>query len=256
MHLTPLIALILSTRFANSLDIHVERKAIQGGAYPGEEYPFFARPLDSNGMFTNCGAFLIAPEYVLTSSNCTGIDAVQIGALCGLFTPQDNCGQDVQLIQANSTSIRNKLQLIKLADPSTIEPVDIDLDGIADSYTGEESGLWAIGLGAENINLDKPDSLRHVELKYVNQTRCIDYFGNSVEVSEETMCIADIGKDQGACVGDEGGPLYDSNNKVVVGINSSGGGCGNDQKPSIFAKVSAEVSESRKTDVQFFSHRN
>ena len=46
--------------------------------------------------------------------------------------------------------------------------------------------------------------------------------------------------DQDACNGDSGGPLYDSDNNVLVGVASWGTGCGLDEYPGVYARISAQ----------------
>lgn len=59
------------------------------------------------------------------------------------------------------------------------------------------------------------------------------------EVTDSMMCAADPGED--SCEGDSGGPLYDSENDVVVGVVSGGVDCAALGYPGIYARISNQV---------------
>jgi secreted trypsin-like serine protease len=62
----------------------------------------------------------------------------------------------------------------------------------------------------------------------------------SEEINESMMCAADPGQD--SCEGDSGGPLYDSDNDVVVGVVSTGAeSCADARYPGIYARISSQV---------------
>ena len=64
-----------------------------------------------------------------------------------------------------------------------------------------------------------PNILQEVELKYVSQAACITEFGAD-KILPSMMCAKNPG--QGASHGDDGGPLFDANRNVLVGIVSLG----------------------------------
>jgi len=53
------------------------------------------------------------------------------------------------------------------------------------------------------------------------------------------MCAADT--DQDSCSGDSGGPLFDSENKALVGVTSWGYLCAEAGFPGVYARISEEV---------------
>lgn len=82
------------------------------------------------------------------------------------------------------------------------------------------------GLGATNISNDQgitiPDELQHAEVKYRNQNQCFEawwnLYPNLAQLDNSKMCAGSLEKS--ACLFDTGGPLYDAENGVIVGIAS------------------------------------
>ena len=107
--------------------------------------------------------------------------------------------------------------------------------------TTGKSNLWAIGLGnTDYYSGNPPDTLKHVEVKYVSNSDCTSNYGySSSYITKNMMCARDDGQD--SCQGDSGGPLYDSVNDVLVGVVSWGFGCALPNFPGVYARVSAQV---------------
>ena len=70
--------------------------------------------------------------------------------------------------------------------------------------------------------------IQQVELTYVEQHTCDVMFGGNM-IRPSIMCATDI--HQGACHGDEGGPLY-----ILVEVYSGSIGCAQDV-PGVFARI-------------------
>ena len=86
--------------------------------------------------------------------------------------------------------------------------------------------------------------LREVEVKYAAEKTCIDAYGAG-KIFPSMMCASDTDGTnpiQGSCNGDSGGPLFDANFKVLVGINSwgnngRGGLCEAANFPGVYARI-------------------
>ena len=91
-------------------------------------------------------------------------------------------------------------------------------------------------LDEENDELVK--TLQQVQLPYIDNERCKDFYGGMIY--DDMICAGfkDGGKD--ACQGDSGGPLVvDSNGKdpMQIGVVSWGVGCARKQKPGVYAST-------------------
>jgi secreted trypsin-like serine protease len=78
-----------------------------------------------------------------------------------------------------------------------------------------------IGLGSTKLNGGGyPTHLLHVDLGYVKQWRCKALYKPLPWIKDSMMCTTVGAKD--TLGGDSGGPLYDKENKVLVGLVSWG----------------------------------
>merc|ERR1712154_642457 len=81
---------------------------------------------------------------------------------------------------------------------------------------------------------------KHVELEFVPRAECNLANTYNSAITDYMMCATD--PDQDSCLGDSGGPLWDSENNVLVGIISWGYGCALPQYPGVYAQISSRVS--------------
>jgi len=63
--------------------------------------------------------------------------------------------------------------------------------------------------------------------------------GSYHSLKEDMICAASDGKD--ACSNDSGGPLYDPESGVVVGIVSWGSGCAKPKYPGVYSRIANQV---------------
>ena len=205
----------------------------------------------------------------------------QIGALCDPYTPGDNCDQDVEYADISTVTVHPRYDadtndydfaLVRLDGSVSITPVNIDDGRYSPNYANGKTNLWPIGLGTLTASvLDRPDHLQHVEVHYVDNDSCRNnYTYTNYDITENMMCAADPGQDSCqdkfrtivSCnvykdqksksayriesfsyrLGDSGGPLYDSDNEVLVGVVSWGFGCAVAAYPGVYSRVSAQVS--------------
>lgn len=196
---------------------------------------------------------LVSPEWVLTAAHCIDNDirrrgAVRVGAFDAPYTSGQNGGQTVEYFTLadvtthpnyNSNTMNNDFALLKLDGQSSITPVNMDGSSISNSFSTDQGNLWAIGLGALYYEGSSPDTLKHVQVKYVSNSDCMSEYGyDNGEITNNMMCARDTDKD--SCQGDSGGPLYDSENNVLVGVVSFGIGCADSNYPGVYARVSSQ----------------
>lgn len=230
-------------------------RIVNGDIAPRDLYPWFAA-FDQPG----CGGSLIASEFVLTAAHCVNsfvpghVGEIRIGAYCGFFDPFDCTdplttetftfgynGVSVHPEYQSTSGIDHDFALIKLDGMASAAPVAIDQGSFSPSYTNDKK-LWAVGLGALYYGGDIPNELMHVDVSYVNNTVCnAQYNADPLLtdiIDDSMMCAADPNED--ACSGDSGGPLYDAENDVLVGVVSFGKECALPDFPGVYGRISQE----------------
>lgn len=87
------------------------------------------------------------------------------------------------------------------------------------------------------------DYLLHLEKRYIPFADCQKIFQDEdwITIKESMICVQNDDPTRQACYGDSGGPLYDSINKKLVGVVSTG----NDScsgLPVIYTRLASHVS--------------
>merc|ERR1711933_654130 len=96
-----------------------------------------------------------------------------------------------------------------------------------------DNKLLAIGLGRLSSGGLTPEELMHVEVSYVTNDQCdADYA--QIDITDDMLCAADPGKD--SCHGDSGGPLWDEEDNLLVGVVSWGFGCARPEYPGFMVE--------------------
>jgi hypothetical protein len=104
--------------------------------------------------------------------------------------------------------------------------------------------LWAAGMGISNrVTNAQPSRLQEIELEYVSDDACREESKLILSNGDATLCSRHRSVTGGVCFGDSGGPLYDNENQVLVGITSYGllPECAS-PTPEVFGRVSDKFS--------------
>jgi Secreted trypsin-like serine protease len=104
--------------------------------------------------------------------------------------------------------------------------------------------LWTAGFGLTSMStLRDSDYLLHLEKSYIPFADCQKILQNEewITVKESMICVQNDDPTRQACFGDSGGPLYDSVNKKLVGVVSTGNtSCSG--FPVIYTRLASHVS--------------
>ncbi len=124
---------------------------INGSFVEPGTYPFFTALWSWNEehgaiLPTGCGGTLVSPDFVLTAAHCrtSSVVSVSVGAFEFPYLPGRNGGQHVEVIDVvqrfdhpgyNEETVENDFALLQLEFPSTIPPVQIDGEGLSETYS-------------------------------------------------------------------------------------------------------------------------
>ena len=101
----------------------------------------------------------------------------------------------------------------------------------------------ALGLGLVSVEPEEEiaTQLQHIILSYIPEKECREEV-KPYNLGKSTICARhDLGAGD-ACRGDSGGPLFDEENQVIVGLTSYGDARCDSRNPGVYAKVSDNVS--------------
>ena len=232
---------------------------IAGGAEvnPPGKYPFMAALVTRGGdAFWDqfCGGSVIAADWVLTAAHCViGEAAGTIDVVVGRHNLASNGGERIEASAIvvhpfyDDYSLENDVALIRLASPTSVEPVRLPADG---SLEVAGMAVTVLGWGDTLSTPQWPRGLREVTLPLVADADCLaayagfDYPGY-VLPSALMLCAGDLergGVD--SCSGDSGGPLFTTtaDGFAQLGIVSWGNECGLPGYPGVYTRLSAFTS--------------
>ena len=231
-----------SSSSATSSPNGVQAQIVGGTAASQGEYMWFTLLYDS-ATYWPCGAFLVAPDILLSAAHCNGKLSYGLVGAYDLNTGSPNSVKadvitTVPHPQYNKQTLLNDVLVIKITPVTTITPAKINLDS---SIPASGDSLTAMGFG---YTLGNDDDGSHIlltaQMSEVSVSTCRSYY-NGVHPNTQ-ICAWNQNPIEITCDGDSGGPLIETSSEVVVGITSWVDGWGCKKGPGGFTRVSAYTS--------------
>jgi trypsin len=233
---------------------------IIGGTEAVEDRFSYALSLQAYGTTHYCGGSLIAKDVVLTAAHCEGggswvyhkkhdLDETDADAI----TLRVKSAVPHPYYSSYSTDNDFMLYFLEPHEGNLFDedPVIVKLNSNP-SVPSDDQMVTVMGWGdttASAYTSTTSDVLMNVELKVVPNDICeqstgyadgqyMSYYG---KISDNMLCAK--GTNQDSCQGDSGGPLIvktgvSDGQDVQIGVVSWGAGCGSDDFPGVYARVS------------------
>ncbi|MFD3534171.1 serine protease [Streptomyces sp. NPDC058664] len=218
--------------------------AVVGGqAAAAGQFPYTLTLLN-NGTYL-CGATLIGPSKAITAAHCVdGVPAGRLTVRADSLQPTSG-GQTERLAQViihpeySSLDLANDIAVLRLAGdlPAVNVPALLPPQGPPPS-----GNAFVVGYGANNPGATFPNPRSKVSVQLISNHTCQDAYGS--DVTDGMVCGGTAG--QGACAGDDGGPVAGPLGRTVLGIISWGAkptpgsqSCGGPGQPDVYTNVSS-----------------
>jgi secreted trypsin-like serine protease len=234
-------------RIENKNDLRVAG----GWAADKNEWPWIVALFNRGRQF--CGGSIISQTHILTAAHCVShMNSQDVQSLTvrlgdhDLNDPSDTRSVDkkVKLVIKNKKfsmqTLHHDVAILVLAEPITFTKTikRVCLPSGNNYYDGEL--VTAAGWGLLKENGQRPPVLQEITFEVWNQQKCETiYQGNAPGgITKEMLCAGQRSKD--SCSGDSGGPLVHAQPNgqwEQVGIVSWGIGCGKEDFPGVYARV-------------------
>jgi secreted trypsin-like serine protease len=266
-----LVVLAVCAVVSGSASAAVQPRIVGGGGAAISDFPYQAALIDNGqpnayyGQF--CGGTIRDPTHVITAAHCVydnpwtlpgqAILPAAVDVLVGTdHLSTEAAGQRLHVAEVsvhpayNSSTVVNDAALLTLASPITLgpsaEPLALETGG---EWAGIAAGTPALvsGWGATSYGGPYPDELRGVQVPLVSDDECnADYAALGGIDGPVMVCAGDAHGGKDSCQGDSGGPLALKNSfspigpaDRLIGIVSTGYGCGYAGFPGIYTEVAA-----------------
>ncbi|OXA64161.1 Trypsin-1 [Folsomia candida] len=228
-----------------------ESRIVGGEEAIPHEFPWLIRIQRKTSQSLVCGGTIIDRNLILTAAHCIGNakdDANKYEVLGGAHDM--NAMEDTRQVRSitrinchkefNIDTFQNDICILVLASDLTwtrsVGPIKLANTSSVIPNSGTTAGFGVTVEGSSATS----NLLQKVTVPIVSNERCFLLYKEHVEITNEMMCAGISGKD--SCQGDSGGGLMcksQNQETILCGIVSFGAGCGHEDFPGVYSRVSS-----------------
>lgn len=256
----PTVLLPLFSIAAQQQDSRAPR--IINGENASKNYPWMVALVESKKDDSTeahfCGGTLIGPQHILTAAHCVDWTSspLDIQILIGVRDLPFARGERRDILgfkihpKYDPITVENDLAIIKLAKPTSYQPVALARQGDILGYSANTSGM-ALGWGVTDEKYPiLPTTLQQAWMPIESDDVCSSELGRLYK-PQSMMCAGTKASNSTAadgvdtCYGDSGGPLLITDEKgefKQVGVTSWGFGCSGVKTRGVYAEIAPNES--------------
>ncbi|XP_069688917.1 venom protease-like isoform X2 [Periplaneta americana] len=219
--------------------------------------------LESGAVDWYCGGSLIRADVVLTAAHCCTRRSphfIRVGELDFSRVDEQNARpEDISVERVHihpnykPPKYYNDIAVLRLSRQAEynrfVRPICLPERGGHNTYMGAHAVLT--GWGYLSFGGERSPVLQEVSVTIFNNSDCTKAYSSPIVprrnypegIISSQLCAGDPNGGKDACQGDSGGPLVvrEGDAHVLVGVVSSGIGCGSKAFPGVYSRVSSYV---------------
>ncbi|KAJ8682166.1 hypothetical protein QAD02_017958 [Eretmocerus hayati] len=248
MVLSLVLLLILAIQGSVIEALRRQKRVVNGDDVLPGEIPYQVSIQARESKYHHCGGTIIDEYHVLTAGHCVHeFNPEEFHVVSGtvdLNKPRhiNNVSDFIVHNEYAEKYFMNDIALVQVSTPFIFDeyasPAVLPQEG---EDVLINSTVLLSGFGRLRVQSEYSRTLKKANMKVWDMDYCkTEYESSHFLFTDSQICAFDL-KHHGMCKGDSGGPLTNSNGKVIGVSSYTGDGCADSDTPSVFTKISGYI---------------